>query len=88
MLALAVPDRHLGGRKLVGMGDVLFALSAGFMLPVGHSVPMVVLAFFLAFPFSLFQALVQKKTDPLPFVPFLAASTFLLRWFVLELHFF
>ena len=88
LLALAGPARLLTGRKLVGMGDVLFALSAGFMLPVGHSVPMVVLAFFLAFPFSLFQALVQKKTDPLPFIPFLAVSTFLLRWFVQELHFF
>ncbi len=88
LLALAAPAPLLGGRRLVGMGDVLFALSAGFMLPVGRSVPMVVLAFILAFPFSLFQALVQKKTDPLPFIPFLAASTFMLRWLVLDLHFF
>ena len=80
LLAVALPARLVTGRELLGAGDVLFALAAGFMLPGGASVPMVCLAFLLALPFSLVQALGQKRPGHLPFIPFLAASAFMIRW--------
>lgn len=80
LLAVALPARLVTGRELLGGGDVLFALAAGFMLPVGASVPMVCLAFLLALPFSLVQALRRKRPGHLPFIPFLAASAFMIRW--------
>lgn len=77
LFALAVTGRLLPGRELIGAGDILFALAAGFLLTAGASLASVCLAFFLALPFSLFLLLTGKK-KPLPFIPFLALASFLL----------
>ena len=78
LLALAVPGRLIPGRELIGGGDVLFALAAGFLLPGGASLAMVCLAFFLALPVSFFFLFVGRAEKPLPFIPFLALASLLL----------
>lgn len=80
LLAVALPACLLAGRRLLGAGDILFALAAGFMLPAGSSVRMICQAFLLALPFSLFRTLGRKRSGDLPFIPFLAASAFIIRW--------
>ena len=80
LLSVALPARLAAGRDLLGAGDILFALAAGFMLPAGASLHMVCLAFLLALPFSLARALGQKKAVDLPFIPFLTVSAFVIRW--------
>ena len=80
LLAVALTARLVTARELLGTGEVLLALAAGFMLPAGTSVPMVSLAFLLALPFSLVQALGRKRPGHLPFIPFLAASAFIIRY--------
>ncbi|NLA71418.1 MAG: hypothetical protein GX850_03175 [Clostridiaceae bacterium] len=79
LLALALPARRITGRTMIGVGDVLFAAAAGFALTAGGSVRMVCLAFFLALPFSLFLFIARRPRKPLPFIPFLALSAFLVR---------
>ncbi|HPX93929.1 MAG TPA: prepilin peptidase [Bacillota bacterium] len=88
LLILKLPARLVTGRNLLGMGDVLFTLAAGFMLPAGASVHMVCLAFLLALPFSLAKILGRKKKDPLPFIPFLTASAFIIRLLPTSARFF
>ncbi|HZK29580.1 MAG TPA: hypothetical protein VFD19_05125 [Clostridia bacterium] len=80
LLALELPVRRLTGETMIGTGDVLFSVAAGFMLAPGGSVRMVCLAFLLAFPFSFFLFAVCRPRRPLPFIPFLALSAFLVRF--------
>ena len=80
LFVLAVTGRLIARRTLIGMGDILFALAAGWMAPTASSIPMVILAFLLALPFGLAQALRKKGAEPLPFIPFLTASAILIRF--------
>lgn len=80
LCSIAVLARAATGKDLIGKGDLLFTLAIGFMLPCHYSPLMLCIAFLLALPFSLTCLLAQKTRRPLPFIPFLAISAFLMHW--------
>lgn len=80
LLAIACVSRTFTGRELIGRGDIYFSFAIGFMLSPRHSLLMILLAFLLAFPFSIYFLLIKKTKTPLPFIPFLATAAFLIYW--------
>ena len=83
LLLIAKLGEKMFRKESLGMGDVKFAIVAGFLLGVDLVIPMILLASIIALliMIPIYGKKIGKKEIYIPFGPFLCAATFILMFY-------
>ncbi len=79
LLGIKVLGDYVFKQESMGWGDVKLSFFAGLLFDWKLGLTYLILASFLAFPYAVYSSL-KKKTNILPFGPFLALSLLIIFW--------